>query len=142
LKGANVSNVSTDIEGELDALQEVTTGKLDGQPFRKRHRAYLIRRNAWRIQANAEGELSERAHIRRRELWTSVGMGHPIYSPPSGLCSSTYQASDVVEPVRPAPNDCGQSCPQIALKTHRKTVKNRAKTVHQRDVLTRGRFST
>jgi hypothetical protein len=52
----------TDIEAELDALHDMTTGELadlyrelHGQPCRTRHRAYLIRKNAWRIQANAEG---------------------------------------------------------------------------------------
>jgi len=65
----------TDIETELDALHGMTTGELadlyrelHGQPCRTRHRAYLIRKNAWRIQANAEGDLSERARKRAAEL--------------------------------------------------------------------------
>ena len=43
--------------GELGERYE----QLHGQPCRTRHRAYLIRKIAWRIQANAEGDLSERA---------------------------------------------------------------------------------
>ena len=61
-----------DIAKEIDALQQMTTSELaeryqqlHGQSVRTRHRAYLIRKVAWRIQANAEGDLSERA--RRRE---------------------------------------------------------------------------
>jgi len=52
-----------DIAKEIDALQQMTTSELadryeelHGQPVRTRHRAYLIRKVAWRIQANAEGD--------------------------------------------------------------------------------------
>lgn len=39
-----------------------------GEPVRSRHRQYLIRRIAWRLLANAEGGLSERALRRAEEL--------------------------------------------------------------------------
>ena len=39
-----------------------------GEPVRSRHKQYLIRRIAWRLQANAEGGLSERALRRAEEL--------------------------------------------------------------------------
>ncbi|MBU6172355.1 MAG: DUF2924 domain-containing protein [Planctomycetes bacterium] len=35
---------------------------------RSRNKRYLIRRIAWRLQANAEGDLSERARARAAEL--------------------------------------------------------------------------
>ncbi len=35
--------------------------EMTGQPVRARHRAYLIRKIAWRLQADAVGNLSERA---------------------------------------------------------------------------------
>lgn len=64
-----------DIATDLDGLQHMTTGDLaeryedlHGQPCRTRHRAYLIRKIAWRIQANAEGDLTERARKRAAEL--------------------------------------------------------------------------
>ncbi|MFW6153747.1 MAG: DUF2924 domain-containing protein [Planctomycetota bacterium] len=41
---------------------------LTGQPVRTRHRTYLIRKIAWRLQAKAEGDLSERARKRAAEL--------------------------------------------------------------------------
>jgi hypothetical protein len=63
------------VEAEIEALQSMTTAELAGQyqrlhgrPCRTRHRAYLIRKNAWRIQANAEGDLTERARRRAEEL--------------------------------------------------------------------------
>lgn len=65
----------SDIAAELAALDRLSTGdlaeryaELHGQPCRTRHRAYLIRKIAWRIQANAEGDLSERARRRAAEL--------------------------------------------------------------------------
>lgn len=65
----------TTIERDIDALQRMTTSELVeryeqlcNQPCRTRHRAYLIRKIAWRMQANAEGDLSERARRRAAEL--------------------------------------------------------------------------
>ncbi len=60
-----------DIAAEFTALDRMSTGELaeryaelHGQPCRTRHRAYLIRKIAWRLQANAEGDLSPRARCR------------------------------------------------------------------------------
>ena len=60
---------------ELEALRRLTTNELCqryqqlfGQPVRTRHKAYLIRKIAWRLQALAEGDLSERARKRAAEL--------------------------------------------------------------------------
>jgi hypothetical protein len=66
---------ATNITREIKALDGMTTSELaeryedlHGQPVRTRHRAYLIRKIAWRLQANAEGDLSERARKRAAEL--------------------------------------------------------------------------
>ncbi len=60
---------------ELAALKQMTVGQLQqryaevfGETVRSRHKQYLIRRIAWRLQANAEGGLSERALRRAEEL--------------------------------------------------------------------------
>jgi hypothetical protein len=60
-----------DIATEIDALHRMTTGELadryqalHGRTARTRHRAYLIRKLAWRIQAIAEGDLTDRARCR------------------------------------------------------------------------------
>ena len=52
-----------EIAAEFAALDQMSTGdlaeryaELHGQPCRTRHRAYLIRKIAWRIEANAEGD--------------------------------------------------------------------------------------
>lgn len=63
------------IEQDLAALQQMTTDDLReryAEVFREeprsRHKAYLIRKIAWRLQANAEGDLSERARRRAAQL--------------------------------------------------------------------------
>ena len=64
-----------DVEKEVAALRVMTAGQLCqryaelfGELSRTRHKAYLIRKIAWRLQAIAEGDLSERARRRADEL--------------------------------------------------------------------------
>lgn len=63
------------IASQVAALDGLTVGQLHeryaevfGERARSRHRQYLVRRIAWRLQANAEGGLSERAQRRAAEL--------------------------------------------------------------------------
>src|SRR5260370_21091229 len=56
---------------EIDALRHQSVGQLRvkylevfGQESRSNNREFLMRRIAWRLQANAEGDLSERARQR------------------------------------------------------------------------------
>jgi len=67
--------VQIDIEKELVAMEQLTAGQLAdryaevfGEPTHSRHRSYLIRKIAWRLQTRAEGDLSERARQRAAEL--------------------------------------------------------------------------
>lgn len=67
--------MALNIEREVAAMQRMTVGQLQakfeimfGAAPRSRHREWLIRRIAWRAQANAEGDLSERARRRAAEL--------------------------------------------------------------------------
>lgn len=67
--------MSTSIAKEVAALERMTVGELHnryaevfGERARSRHKQYLVRRIAWRIQATAEGGLSERALRRAEEL--------------------------------------------------------------------------
>ena len=67
--------MSLNIAKEIASLEPMSVGRLHdryvevfGEPARSRHRQYLIRRIAWRIQANAEGGLSERAIARAEAL--------------------------------------------------------------------------
>src|ERR1700694_1669342 len=60
---------------EIDGLRQQTVGQLKvkyrtvfGQESRSNHKQFLLRRIAWRLQANAEGGLSERARQRALAL--------------------------------------------------------------------------
>ena len=60
---------------EVARLRRMTVAELreryaevTGEETRSRHKDYLVRRIAWRLQANAEGDLSERARRRAMEL--------------------------------------------------------------------------
>lgn len=64
-----------DMEKELAALCQMTTGELArryaelfGEATRSWNRAYLVRKIAWKLQALAEGDLSDRARRRAEEL--------------------------------------------------------------------------
>ncbi len=57
--------MALNIHAELAALEKMTIGELHdryaelfGERIQSRHRIYLLRRIAWRIQANAESDLS------------------------------------------------------------------------------------
>jgi hypothetical protein len=67
--------MSPHIEKEVARLQQMTVAELQtryaelfGEPTRTGNKGWLIKRNAWRWQAVAEGDLSERARQRAREL--------------------------------------------------------------------------
>lgn len=60
---------------EVSAMQRMTVAELReryeevfGETCRSNHKQWIVKRIAWRIQANAEGDLSERARKRAAEL--------------------------------------------------------------------------
>jgi hypothetical protein len=64
-----------DCTNELAALTRLTVGELRskyaelfGEPTQTGNKTWLVRRIAWRLQALAQGELSERARRRAEEL--------------------------------------------------------------------------
>ena len=101
-----------DIATEMAALDGMTTGELaeryaelHGQPCRTRHRAYLIRKIAWRIQANAEGGLSERARRRAAELANDADVR--VMAPKTMICPPQVGESATV--ARPSSTGGGKS---------------------------------
>jgi hypothetical protein len=67
--------MTLNIEKELAALRRMSVGQLRdryaevfGEPTRSFHKDYLVRRIAWRMQAAAEGDLTERARKRAAEI--------------------------------------------------------------------------
>jgi len=81
----------TAIATAIDDLHYMSTNELaemyhdlHGQPVRTRHRQYLIRKLAWRIQANAMGDLSDRARKRAVELANDADVR--VMAPKSLIC--------------------------------------------------------
>jgi hypothetical protein len=76
---------------EIDDLRRKTVAKLQirylevfGEPSRSNHKQFLIRRIAWRLQALAEGDLSERA--RERALLLAQDADLRLKAPQSSVC--------------------------------------------------------
>jgi hypothetical protein len=69
------ANVESAMRKEIDELSRMAVSQLRqkyleafGEESRSNHKQFLFRRIAWRIQANAEGGLSERARRRALEI--------------------------------------------------------------------------
>lgn len=86
--------MSKAIELEIAALYRMTTSELaerfeelHGHPTHTRHRDYLIRKVAWRMQANAEGDLSERLRrIRTRAAELANDAEVRVMAPKTLIC--------------------------------------------------------
>ncbi len=72
---------TTALRAEIEGLRHLTVGQLKdryrevfGEESRSNHKQFLFRRIAWRIQANAEGGLSERARRRALEIANDVDL--------------------------------------------------------------------
>jgi hypothetical protein len=64
----NIAREVTLMEGMTVDTLRTKYAEVFGEPCRSRHKQWLIKRIAWRMQANEEGDLSERARRRAAEL--------------------------------------------------------------------------
>jgi hypothetical protein len=69
------THMDVKVRNEIEELHSLSTKRLQhrfaelfGYESRSNHRQYLFRRIAWRLQALAEGDLSERARARALEI--------------------------------------------------------------------------
>ena len=131
---------ATKLREQIEGLRQMTVGQLKEQyrtlfneESRSNHKQFLFRRVAWRIQANAEGGLSERAHQRaleiandadlrirapknflkapldaERTVETSVPAADPRLPIPGTLLVRRYQGKDVVVRVREDGFECSE----------------------------------
>jgi hypothetical protein len=88
------------IAKEVARLPHMTPEKLRrryaqvfGEPTRTGNKAWLIKRIAWRLQALAEGDLSERARNRARELACDADLR---LSPPQPTRSRSQAAAELI----------------------------------------------
>jgi hypothetical protein len=64
----NIGKVATALKGMTAPELRARYAEVFGEATKTRHKDYLLRRIAWRLQANAEGGLSERARQRAMDL--------------------------------------------------------------------------
>ena len=64
----NIAREVTLMDGMTVDQLRTKYAEVFGEPCRSRHKQWLIKRIAWRMQANEEGDLSERARRRAAEL--------------------------------------------------------------------------
>ena len=93
------------IEAEVAVLQQMTVDELRrryaavmGEESRCRHKEHLIRKIAWRIQALAEGDLTERARRRAKELANDADVR---VTPPKGHRVATCRENSVQSDMAP-----------------------------------------
>ena len=93
---------------EIDGLRQQTVGQLKikyravfGWESRSNHKQFLLRRIAWRLQANAEGGLSERAQ--QRALAVAEEADLRIRAPESFLKELANPGGKKPDPRLPAP---------------------------------------
>ena len=86
------------IVNEVAALERLTIGQLRqrfaelfGEATHASNRTWLVRRIAWRLQALAEGDLSERARRRAAELARDADLR---LNPQNGQTSTMFSTAD------------------------------------------------
>ena len=91
-----------DWQNELTALTHMGVSELRGkyaelfgEPTRTGNKTWLVRRIAWRLQAMAEGDLSERARRRAEELARDADLR---LTPPRGAIQTPPATPDRSEP--------------------------------------------
>jgi hypothetical protein len=98
---------TTALREHIEGLRHMTVGQLKnryrevfGEDSRSNHKQFLFRRVAWRIQANAEGGLSERA--RRRALEIADDADLRIRAPRNFLKGALDETRTVESRISPA----------------------------------------
>ncbi len=100
--------MALNIGRELAAMQKSTVQQLQaryaeafGEATRSHHKTWLIKRIAWRLQALAEGDLSERARRRAAELANDADLR---LSPPKPKALAPAAATGHTAPFQSAEN--------------------------------------
>ncbi|MCB2141482.1 DUF2924 domain-containing protein [bacterium] len=100
------------LDKELESLKEMTVSQLQrkyaevfGEPTRAHNKPFLWKRIAWRLQMQAEGDISERARRRAAELAREEDLR--IRAPKGAFAPSSPadKARTVVLPFKPAKRD-------------------------------------
>ena len=105
---------------EVSAMQRMTVAELReryeevfGEACRSNHKQWIVRRVAWRMQANAEGDLSERARKRAGELANDADLR--MKAPPRKKVSAAANRGRTVEAKITRPHDSRIPMPGTVL---------------------------
>jgi hypothetical protein len=91
-----------------------------GEPTNAGHKGWLVKRIAWRLQANAEGDLSERARQRAAQLANDADLRLSPPKPPASFGSETAgAAADGMATPSSAPAGPDRRLPQPGAVIHR-----------------------
>ncbi|RMF21151.1 MAG: DUF2924 domain-containing protein, partial [Deltaproteobacteria bacterium] len=103
----------------VSAMQRMTVAQLReryeevfGEACRSNHKQWLVKRIAWRLQANAEGDLSERARRRAAELANDADLR--MKAPPQKKHASAPRGRTVQATIR-RPHDSRIPMPGTVL---------------------------
>jgi len=109
--------MDTNVGKELAALQRLTVKELRtryaevfGEATNANNRAWLVKRLAWRLQALAEGDLSERARRRAAELASDADLRMTRHRFGASAASTAWPASAASSTATPG-NRTGTSKP-------------------------------
>src|SRR5438874_13265253 len=99
--------MTPDLAREVAALERLGVAALRrrfallfGEPTRAGNKAWLVKRLAWRLQALAEGDLSERARRRAAELAQDADFR---LTPPRPMTAAARRTADARAPTPPRP---------------------------------------
>jgi hypothetical protein len=87
-----------------------------GEPTNAGHKGWLVKRIAWRLQASAEGDLSERARQRAAQLANDADLR---LSPPRQRNLPENAAANPGGPETPPPSEPDRRLPQPGAVIHR-----------------------
>lgn len=98
-----------DVDAAVTALARMTVtqlrhryGEFFGEPARSFNKQHLVKRIAWRLQAIHEGDLSERARRRARELANDADLR---IRPPTTPSGASGNGETTTSPFRVEPDD-------------------------------------
>ncbi|MCK6483052.1 MAG: DUF2924 domain-containing protein [Phycisphaerae bacterium] len=98
-----------DVDAAVTALARMTVtqlrhryGEVFGEPSRSFNKQHLVKRIAWRLQAIHEGDLSERARRRARELANDADLR---IRPPAAPSGTNGNGETTTSPFRVEPDD-------------------------------------
>src|ERR1700680_4701522 len=91
-----------------------------GETTNAAHKGWLVKRIAWRLQASAEGDLSERARQRAAQLANDADLRLSPPKPPTSFASeAAVPTSNGIATPGPAPAGADRRLPQPGAVIHR-----------------------